>query len=153
MPQIPLPDPFDGVPYLDEPDFSDMWGYLPAQRQDEPEEEDLTDEQRRDAGFQGESYQGPRLGGFQEPGNEPALPRADNKSGKGLYLLGETEYSITDGPGSELCVYSGWPRRHVRVGRHCPHGMLERLKRAQEEANDASEGTGELGRNGSEGHQ
>lgn len=134
MPQIPLPDPFDGVPYLDEPDFSDMWGYLPAQRQDEPpEEEDLTDNQRHEAGFQGERYQGDQLGGFEHPGNEPALPYAEQNSKKGLYLLGETEYSISDGPGSELCVFSGWPRVHVHVGRHCPHGMLERLKRAQEE--------------------
>jgi hypothetical protein len=26
---------------------------------------------------------------------------------------------------SEICVFAGWPRRHIQVGQHCPHGMLE----------------------------
>ena len=33
---------------------------------------------------------------------------------------------------SEICVFGGWPRRHVQVGRHCPHGMLETLSEADE---------------------
>lgn len=26
---------------------------------------------------------------------------------------------------SEVCVTSGWPPRHVSVGKHCPHGLLD----------------------------
>lgn len=26
---------------------------------------------------------------------------------------------------SEVCVTTGWPPRHVRIGRHCPHGLLD----------------------------
>jgi hypothetical protein len=26
---------------------------------------------------------------------------------------------------SEVCVTTGWPPRHLRVGRHCPHGLLD----------------------------
>lgn len=26
---------------------------------------------------------------------------------------------------SEVCIFGGWPRRHIQIGAHCPHGMLE----------------------------
>ena len=26
---------------------------------------------------------------------------------------------------SEVCVFGGWPQRHVQIGAHCPHGMLD----------------------------
>lgn len=26
---------------------------------------------------------------------------------------------------SEVCITSGWPRRHIKIGKHCPHGLLE----------------------------
>ncbi len=26
---------------------------------------------------------------------------------------------------SEVCILAGWPQRHVQIGAHCPHGMLE----------------------------
>jgi hypothetical protein len=29
---------------------------------------------------------------------------------------------------AEVCVLGGWPRRHVSVGAHCPHGMLETME-------------------------
>lgn len=25
---------------------------------------------------------------------------------------------------SEVCVMTGWPPRHIQLGRHCPHGLL-----------------------------
>jgi hypothetical protein len=28
----------------------------------------------------------------------------------------------------DVCVFGGWPRRHQRIGKHCPHGMLETLE-------------------------
>lgn len=126
-----MPDPHAGIPYIDEPDFSDMM-FMPKQPP-EPERE-LTTPERHDSGFQGEHYQGPQLGGFQEPGNEPVHPKADmdERRHKPLYRLQQQEYSVSDEPGGDLCVFSGWPRRHVRVGVHCPHGMRERLDRQKQ---------------------
>jgi hypothetical protein len=27
---------------------------------------------------------------------------------------------------TEVCVTTGWPPRHISVGKHCPHGLLNR---------------------------
>lgn len=123
MPEIRIfGDPWEETPYEghDPTPFEDL-GFAP-ERPVQDEEPELTPQERRESGFTGEAYSGPRLGGFQHPGYEPEIPRGDlgAKQHKPLYLLRQPEYGVTGV--NEVCVYAGWPRRHIRAGAHCPHG-------------------------------
>lgn len=147
MPRIPVPQEWfsdDGVQPEDLPEATlNEFLFSPVKPRQPEEEPELTHEQRHDAGFRGEAYQGEQLGGFQDPGTEQPLrqaeedPRAHHKP---LYALERREEAIT---GSEVCVFTGWPRRHVTVGKHCPHGMLETLERLNGEQRQGDSASGE----------
>ena len=132
MPSIQFPDPHSEAPYVDEPDFSDMMINIQRPVQDEPEQE-LSTQERHASGFAGEAYQGPRLGGFQSPGNEAeslTAPWAKPERHKSLYAIEERPEGITQ-RGGEVCVlkqiHPDKPARaHVVIGRHCPHGLANR---------------------------
>ena len=127
MPEIRIVnDPHDAPPSLQEGagGFGDML-YQPA-APPEPEQE-LTPEQERFLGFRDAGTTGPQLGGFQEPGTEQRPPLSQvqgERHHRPLASLSEPSRAVSEQYG-EVCVFEGWPRRHARVGRHCPHGMLE----------------------------
>jgi len=96
MPSIQVPfDPHEQPDYLAEGSFGDI---LFEPLAPEPEYE-MTPEEERYLAF-GE-----------------AVPDGMSYAGRGW-----TEPVVGR---SEVCVFAGWPRRHVQVGAHCPHGMLK----------------------------
>lgn len=128
MPQIRIVhDPNDAPAILSDPQdgaYSDM--LVQPQRPPQPEQE-LTPEQERFLSFRGTADTGPQLGGYQDPGTEAAPPVSRVQGERHHRPLGHLtvrEPAVAERY-SEVCVYEGWPRRHVRVGRHCPHGYLE----------------------------
>lgn len=127
MPEIRIGLDQDETPWQREDGgFGDMMSVPVPPPQPEP---DLTPEQLRFLGFADQADTGPQLGGLQHPGNEAPPPVSDiqrERRHQPLHLLTERQKPVTT-PRGEVCVYSGWPRRHVIVGKHCPHGMLELL--------------------------
>jgi hypothetical protein len=109
-------------PIIPQPDYSDLLIAPVGPPEPAPE---LTSPQRHDSGFRGESYQGDQLGGFQSPGSEPVPPMRYRDSHPTLQALGAPSQRVTEG--SEVCVLTGWPRRHQYIGRHCPHGLADRM--------------------------
>lgn len=105
-------------------DYSDLM-FTPA-GPPEPEPE-LSPQQRQRSGFDGEAYQGQQLGGFQGRGSEHAPPFRERDGHRPLDLLGERAQPAT--AGAEICVFTGWPRRHIQIGLHCPHGLRENDER------------------------
>lgn len=99
MPQLPVPtDPWEPAQGHGEAGFGDI---LFSPHVPEPEYE-VTPEQQQDMLF-----------------------RADTQSGPPVAGRSWEEARISQ---SEVCVFGGWPRRHLQIGRHCPHGMLELLE-------------------------
>lgn len=84
------------LPY--EQDFSDML-FLPVQPESEPEEQ--TPEEHRDELFHGEAAPEDNFAN-EEPGEW-------HRAGRDM---------------TEVCIMTGWPPRHIQVGQHCPHGLL-----------------------------
>lgn len=39
----------------------------------------------------------------------------------------------------DVCRFEGQPRRHTVIGRNCPHGMLETLKRIEAESDGSAD--------------
>ena len=83
-----------------EQDFSDML-YAPVPPP-EPNPE-MTPEQQRAEAF------------FQE-----ALPFEGENFANDASSMQQAGRDLT-----EVCVMTGWPPRHVQVGLHCPHGLLD----------------------------
>jgi hypothetical protein len=136
VPEVPDPTQWEAPGELyDEATLNDFL-FAPVVPQQEEEEVELTPQERHHAGFEGERYQGPQLGGKQDPGNEPPLLfREDARvPHRPLAVLRDQPEAVTHG--GETCQLTGWPRRHKVVGSHCPHGMLKTL--AEQEAEHGS---------------
>lgn len=102
--------------------------YLP-QAPPEPEA-DLSPAEERYLSFRDTADVGPQLGGTQDPGYEPMQPVSEvqqERKHKPLPNLMPRQSGVTQRLG-EVCVFTGWPRRHQMVGKHCPHGMLETME-------------------------
>ena len=129
MPQIRIVnDPHDAPAVLSE---ENALGDMLIQPVAPPEpESDLTPAEERYLGFRDTADTGPQLGGHQEPGYEPMQPMSEiqqERQHRPLPHLMPRQGGITERLG-EVCVFTGWPRRHATVGKHCPHGMLETME-------------------------
>ena len=96
-------DPFEEPRFTSDPtpDLSDML-IAPVSEQELEPEEPTPQEIRQDA-FREHAADRDRLSLGEW--NQPGRGRIRN--------------------GTEVCQFTGWPRRHLSVGKHCPHGMLD----------------------------
>lgn len=49
-------------------------------------------------------------------------------TGYGQALIASAQWEEPTVGRDNVCVFGGWPRRHMQVGRNCPHGMIETLE-------------------------
>jgi hypothetical protein len=98
MVRIPIWGEDGPVDVADTQDFSDMLFEPIGPPQPDPE---ATPEQLRDEAFHAEHV-------------------ADNYANEDSGRWHAAGRDMT-----EVCVTTGWPPRHVTVGKHCPHGLLD----------------------------